>query len=110
MPAGAPLVFWSAWVAFIISIGVIAAMVALYGGQQLLWGYGTGAGSISLANTAAGYFCGKISTAPPLGQVILAAGFCITMFVASFLRVLLLFLASVIILVVCVAGVGSALA
>jgi len=105
------VVFLLTWLVFIASIVVVATVVASFGGQQLLWPYVRGAGSISLANTAVGYLWGKALKAPPLGQVVLASWLvCMLLIVVWLLWVVLLLLGSGILLVLVVAGVGSSLA
>lgn len=77
MLAGAPVVFLLAWLFFVGGIAGAVALVAKLGMSSLVWGYLTGAGSISLCNTAAGYLLGKEAQAPPLGQLLLAVFTCI---------------------------------
>lgn len=108
MDAGAPVVFLLAWLVFLASIGVIAAVVAAtLGGHQLLLSYVATAGSISLVNTLCGYFVGQALKAPPLGQVVLASVVCIPLLAVWLFWAVLLFLGTGIILLFAVVGWGT---
>lgn len=80
-----------------------SVLVRMLGAPQLFLGYITGAGSVSLLNTAAGYLKGSGASTPPLGQMLLAISIGILFAVVSLLIVAWLVLLSAG-MVVCIAG------
>lgn len=64
------MVFLLAWLFFAGGVVLDSVLVRTLGAPQLALGYVTGAGSISLLNTASGYPMGSCVSTPPLGQLL----------------------------------------